>query len=92
LRLVTVRDMRLNPGKIWDLLRDEKEIVLTANGRPVAILTGVNEESLEEELEAIRRAKALRALDRIHRKAGIKGSDRITDEEIEAEIEAVRKG
>ncbi|OQY51288.1 MAG: hypothetical protein B6240_00030 [Desulfobacteraceae bacterium 4572_87] len=92
MKFVTVRDLRLTPGKVWALAKEEKWIVLTANGRPMAILTGVDEDSLEEDLYAIERAQALVALDRIHHDSLKKGTDRISEKEIEHEINSVRRG
>ena len=62
------------------------------NGRPMAILTGVDENSLEEDLDAIERAQALVALDRIHQNSLERGTDRISEREIDIEINSVRKG
>jgi prevent-host-death family protein len=91
MRFITVRDLRLKPGEIWKLTKQEKEIVITSKGRPVALLTGVDAESLEEELEILRRARALKALDDIQKASMSKGTYKIKDSEIEAEIEAARK-
>ena len=92
MKFVTVRDLRLTPGKVWELAKQERRIVLTANGRPMAILTGVDENSLEEDLDAIERAQALVALDRIHQDSLERGIDRISEREIDIEINSVRKG
>ena len=92
MKFVTVRDLRLTPGKVWELAKQERRIVLTANGRPMAILTGVDENSLEEDLDAIERAQALVALDRIHQDSLERGTDRISEREIDIEIDSVRKG
>ena len=92
MKFVTVRDLRLTPGKVWELAKQERRIVLTANGRPMAILTGVDENSLEEDLDAIERAQALVALDRIHQNSLERGTDRISEREIDIEINSVRKG
>lgn len=91
MRFITVRDLRLKPGEIWKLTRQEKEIVITSKGRPVALLTGVDAESLEKELEVLRRARALKALDDIQKDSMSKGTHKTTDPEIEAEIKAARK-
>jgi prevent-host-death family protein len=91
MKFITVRDLRLKPGQVWNLAQKENDIVVTANGRPVAILTGVNSETYESELDAIRRARVLRALDEVHRKSSEKGTDRLTTEEIDTEINAARK-
>ena len=92
MKFVSVRELRLKPGEVWKIARREKDVVLTANGRPVAILTGVDEETFEEELDVIQRARALKALDTIHRESVKKGTHRITDREIQKEIDAVRNG
>ena len=91
MRFVSIRELRLKPGEIWERAKEE-ELVLTSNGRPVAILTGVDEESFEDELDAIRRARALRALDMIHRESVQRGTDKMSPEEIQSEIRKVRKG
>ena len=57
MKFVSVRDLRLKPGDIWKLAKQEKDLIITSNGRPVAILTGVNEETFSEELDAIQRVE-----------------------------------
>jgi prevent-host-death family protein len=91
MKFLSVRDLRLRPGEIWKAAKHEKDLVLTSNGRPIAIITGVDEDTFEEELEAIQRARALRALDAIHRESVAKGTHRMTEKEIQTEIDAVRK-
>ena len=91
MKFISVRDLRLKPGKVWQMAKEEKDLVLTVNGRPVAILTGVDEDSFETELEAIRRARALQALHSLQLDSLSKGTHRITADKIEEEIGAVRK-
>jgi prevent-host-death family protein len=91
MKFVSVRDLRLKPGKVWKMAKEEKDVVLTVNGRPVAILTGVDEDSFEAEIEVIRRARALQALDSLQLDSVKKGTHRITADKIETEIRAVRK-
>lgn len=92
MKFVSVRDLRLKPGAVWKLAEKEKDIVITANGRPVAILTGTNEESLEVELSILRRARALTALDMLHRDSVLNKTDRISNKIINGEIAKTRKG
>lgn len=92
MKFVSVRDLRLKPSHVWKLANEEKDLIITSNGRPIAILTGVNEETFEDELDAIQRGRALKALDSIQRDSEMKGTSRITDKEIQLEIDAVRKG
>lgn len=91
MKFVSVRDLRLTPGKVWKMAKEERDLVLTVNGRPVAILTGVDENSFETEVEAIRRARALQALDSLQVASLKKRTDRITVDKIDKEIRAVRK-
>ncbi len=92
MKFISVRDLRLKPGNVWRLADQEKDLIITSNGRPVAILTGVNEDTFEYELDAIKRGRALKALESIHRDSEMKGTHKISDEEIQSEIDAVRKG
>lgn len=91
LRFVSVRELRLKSGEIWRQLREAGEIVITSNGKPVAVLSGVEEKDLEDYLKALRRARAVLAVNKIQGRARQKGLDRITEAEIEEEIKAVRR-
>lgn len=92
MKFVSVRDLRIKPGEVWKVVKQEKDIILTSNGRPIAIITGVDEDTFEEELDVIQRARTLKALDTLQKDSVIKGTDRITEEEVRAEIIKVRKG
>ena len=59
---VTIRDLRLKPGEVWEKLRRQRELILTSNGRPVAVISDVNEENVEETIAALRHAGAGRRL------------------------------
>lgn len=88
MRFVTVRDFRIRPGSVWDSLEKNNEVVITSNGKPIALLTGVSDINFDETLKAIRRAKAELAVSRM-RKAALK--KKVTPKDIEAEIIAARK-
>ena len=92
MRFVSVRDLRGRPGQVWRELASRRELVVTSNGKPIAILSAVSEEGLEESLRAIRRARALAAVDSMQSGSLARGRDRITGKEVEAEIAAVRRG
>jgi prevent-host-death family protein len=91
LRFISVRDLRLKPGEVWKLTKQEKDLIITANGRPIAILVGITEETLEDELDAIQRSRALRALDNLQKESSLKGTDQLSSADIDSEIRAVRK-
>ena len=91
MRFVTVRDLRSKAAKIWRDLPQEREMILTNNGRPVAILAAVSESSLEDSLRAVRQARAMQAVAELQRQSIRQGTDKIAPEDIDAEIKAVRK-
>ena len=91
MEFVTIRDLRLKPGEVWDKLRQQREIILTSNGRPVAVIAGVGENDVEETLAALRRARAQAAVSRLRRAAAERGADKLSAVEIEAEIAQVRR-
>jgi len=92
MKFVSVRELRLKPGEVWKAAKLEKDLVITANGRPIAILTGVDENTFEEELATIQRARALTALDRLHRGSVQKGTHAMSETEIQDEIDEARRG
>jgi antitoxin (DNA-binding transcriptional repressor) of toxin-antitoxin stability system len=91
MKFVSVRDLRGKSADIWRELPDEREMVITSNGRPVAILAAVNESNLEESLAAFRRARAIDAVASLQRRSVTAGTDELTADEIATEIAAVRE-
>jgi len=91
MRFVSVRDLRSRSAELWRDLPDEREMVITSNGRPVALLVAIDESNFEESLSAFRRARAVEAVARLQRDSTRRGTDVISDEEIEAEIAAARR-
>ena len=91
MKFLTVRDLRGKSAQIWKELPKEREMVVTSNGRPIAILAAINEANLEESLSAFRQARAVDAVASLQRRSIEQGTDRISMDEINAEIKAVRK-
>jgi len=91
MKFLSVRDLRGKSAQIWKELSKEKEMVVTVNGRPIAILAAITESNLEESLSAFRQARAVEAVVSIQRSSAEQGADNISMEEIDAEIKAVRK-
>jgi antitoxin (DNA-binding transcriptional repressor) of toxin-antitoxin stability system len=91
MKFLSVRDLRGKSAQIWKELPDEREMVVTSNGRPIAILAAITEENLEESLSAFRRVRAVEAVVSLQRKSVEKGTDKISLDEINAEIKSVRE-
>ena len=90
MRFISVRDLSTKPREVWNKIKDE-EVVITSNGKPIGLLSGVTEETLEKTVRAIRRSRALMALEEMQKKSIELGLDELTDSQIESEIRAVRK-
>jgi antitoxin (DNA-binding transcriptional repressor) of toxin-antitoxin stability system len=91
MKIVSVRDLRTRAAQVWKELPAEREMVITNNGRPVAILAAINESTLEESLSAFRRARAIEAVASLQRQSVARGASNMSLEEINAEIRAVRR-
>ena len=90
MRFISVRDLRGKSANVWRELAHEKEMVITSNGRPMAILSAVDERQVEETLKIVRRARADVALEALQSRSHLEGRSRLTPAEIDAEIADVR--
>ena len=91
MRFITIRDLRSKSSQIQRDLPKEKEMVLTSNGKPIAILSATSADKIEESLAMIRRVRAIMAVDYIQRRSVEVGTDRMSLEEINKEITTARK-
>jgi len=91
MKFVTVRDFRTSSANIWKTLPKEREMVITNNGKPIALLTPLSDRNLEETLSAIRRAKAINAVKIIQQESVKNGTNEMTLEDINSEIKMARK-
>jgi len=91
MKFLSVRDLRGKSAQIWKELSAEKEMIVTINGRPIAILASITEANLEESLSAFRQSRAIQAVVSLQRRSLEQGTDKISANEIDAEIKAVRK-
>jgi len=90
MKFLSTRELRNRPGYVRSLAQKD-DLVLTANGKPIAIMLGVEEDELEETAQAIRQAKAQLALSRLRNQAARRGTDRMSASGIEAAIRATRR-
>ncbi len=88
---VSIRDLCRRSAAVWRSLAREKDLVVTANGKPVAVLSATTASTLEASLAALRQARAQHAVATLQQGARETGADRLTLEDVNAEIEAVRR-
>lgn len=91
MRFINVRELRSRPAEVWRKLAEERDLILTLNGRPVGLLSAISEETWEESLVALRRARAEAAVTAMQTDSAKAGRDRMSLEEINGEIAEVRK-
>lgn len=91
MKFLSIKELRSNTARLRRDLEAEREVIITANGRPFAVMTRVDPDGVEEELLAIRRARARGALTRIRAKAKADGLDRLTMGEIDAIVAKARR-
>jgi antitoxin (DNA-binding transcriptional repressor) of toxin-antitoxin stability system len=91
MKFVTIRELRAKTASIRKDLEAEQEIVLTANGRPFAVMARIAPDAVEEEVQAIRRARAKVAVERIRSLARARGLDSLSLDEVETIIAESRR-
>jgi antitoxin (DNA-binding transcriptional repressor) of toxin-antitoxin stability system len=89
MKFVSTRDLRNRPGFVRALAKKE-DLVLTAHGKPVALLLGIDEDELDETTQLVRQARAKRALSRIRQDIASRGAERSLLSVVDREIRAVR--
>jgi hypothetical protein len=73
-------------------LAAKRKLVVTSNGRPIAILSAVTDQTHERALAATRRSRAVAAVSEIQRLSVQRGhTGGITQPGIDSEIAAVRR-
>ena len=91
MKLIAIQDLK-QPRQLKERLRAEKELLLTSDGRPVAVLVNVDaSEDPETVIQSIRDSRSRLALSRVRAAAASSGSARVLLVEINREIAATRK-
>ena len=91
MEFVTVGELRTDSARIWEQIAAGKEFVITRNGTPFALLVPTQPSEVESNLRALRQARFGAALKEMHLHAAATGLDKMTLEDINAEIAAARK-
>ena len=67
--------VRQNSAELWKQFREEAEIILTSNGKPIAVMAGVDEKNVEKFIAAFRKAKAAIVMEEMHQTSIKAGTD-----------------
>lgn len=88
---VTVRELREKSGEIWQRVEAGEEFVVTRNGKPFALLVHTEPTAVEDRLRALRLSRIAELARAIQDEARAGGASLLTDEDIQAEIDAARQ-
>lgn len=91
LRMLSMRDLRNTPGRFWRTLKGDRMVALSVNGVPKAVVVSVPDGDLEAAVRLVTRVRAQEATDAARRISAELGTDRLTSEEVNAEIAAARR-
>jgi antitoxin (DNA-binding transcriptional repressor) of toxin-antitoxin stability system len=91
MKTVTIRDFRTRPKHVQDALKQERQAVLTANGRPVALMIAVDAGTVDQTLETLRRARGLEALRALRLESRDRGLDRMSRASVDEIITKARR-
>ena len=88
---VSLCELRRQSEDAWRSLAREKDLVVTSNGEPIAILSATTEATVEASISALRQARAQLAAAAMQQRAHETGADRLTLQDVNAEICAARR-
>ena len=90
MKFVPIKGLRASPADIWKQLSSEREMIVTSNGKPIALIIPINDDVFEDTITAARRAKALIAMKKMQDISASLGNNKMTLEKINAVIKDVR--
>jgi len=76
---------------VWDTLDNEREVVITNNGRPSALMIPIDDNNFNDIIATVRQVNAMRTVNRMQRAAVKAGLENMSLDEINAEIALARK-
>lgn len=91
MQFMSIREFRAGTAMARKRLDRNEEVILTANGQPFACVVAIDPASFDQELSAIRSARAHLALRKCWASAAAAGTSRLTPDEIDAEIRVARR-
>jgi hypothetical protein len=91
MKSLSVRDFRTRPAQARQILSREREAILSSNGKPFALVLSVTEDTLDETVAAVRRARAFQAMDAMQKRSAELGNDRLSLAEINRIVATTRR-
>jgi hypothetical protein len=89
---LSVRELRSAPKNVWGRLKQQGQLVLTNNGKPVALMLEVDGASLQGKIALLEQAEAMQAVNEMQMESARNGNSNMSLDEINQEIAASREG
>lgn len=87
-----IRDLSNNTKNVMTSVSTNKKVIITDNGKPSAIMFSINEANFETVLSFVQKLEMQLAVSELQKQSLINFPDGLSDEDIQKEIEAARKG
>jgi hypothetical protein len=87
---IASREFSASPGRTLAAVGRAGRVLVTANGKPKAIMIPTSEESFVSDLELLDRVDLARVIGRIRATSVVNRTDKLTMKEINEEVAAVR--
>ena len=91
MKFMTLRDLRTKTAALRKELASEREMIVTANGRPFAAIVPIDPDGIEEEVRALRLARLGVLVDRIQARSKAMGLDKTSMDQVDGLIAKVRR-
>ena len=87
---ISINDLKDQPVGQWFQSVEKGDLVVTSQGKPVAVLLPIHGESLESTLSVLRSVRAVQSLAALQDAAAANGTCELSTKDIDAEIDAAR--
>jgi hypothetical protein len=88
---IASREFSASPGRALAAVARSGRVLVTANGKPRAIMIPTSEGTFASDLELLDRVDLARVIARIRAESVVNKTDKLTMKEVDAEVSAVRK-
>jgi hypothetical protein len=83
---LTARELRSTPKQVWAKLQEQGKLVLTNNGKPVAIMVQVDGTNLNQKIDLIEQVETMQVIKEMQLESLKNGNCNMSMEEIDTEI------
>ena len=86
MKFFSTTELQKDMKRVWAVLEKEKQVLITQNGKPVAVLTESSEDLFERQRDEFIKSQFKASLDATAQRAKASGMDKLSYQEIDAII------